>query len=283
MPDFTFVTYADLPGLDPDDRLAVVELEKRGAEVAAQVWTDPAVDWSRAGTVVVRSTWDYHLHYDAFLSWIDRVSTVVSMWNPAELLRRNSVKTYMRDLETQGVPVVPTQWIEAGGRCDLTRLMRDRGWDKAVIKPVVGLATTGVRMFAAGDTGAQEHLDTLLTGGGAMVQPFMSSVSSYGERALVHIGGAYSHAASKVAFQPLANAGDAGEKPVIATAAERQAADLAISTLKTPWLYARVDVVPDDAGRPLVMEFELIEPTLFLSLDAGAPRRFAEALLAVVS
>ena len=45
---------------------------------------------------------------------------------------------------------------------------------------------------------AQEHLDTLLTGGGAMVQPFMFSVSSYGERALVHIGGAYSHAASKV-------------------------------------------------------------------------------------
>jgi len=283
MPDFTFVTYADLPGLDPDDRLAVVELEKSGAEVAAQVWTDPEVDWSRAGTVVVRSTWDYHLHYDAFLAWIDRVSAVASMWNPAALLRRNSVKTYMRDLESQGVPVVPTAWIEAGGRCDLTRLMRDRGWEKAVVKPVVGLATTGVRMFASGDAGAQEHLDALLTGGGAMVQPFMSSVSSYGERALVHIGGAYSHAASKVAFQPLANAGDAGEKPAIATAAERQAADLAISTLETPWLYARVDVVPDEAGRPLVMEFELIEPTLFLSLDAGAPRRFANALLAVAS
>ena len=281
MPDFTFATYAALPELDPDDRLAAVELERRGASVAAAVWNDPSVDWSCAGTVVIRSTWDYHLHYDAFLAWLDRVAEVAAIWNPAPLVRRNSVKTYMQDLETRGVPVVPTAWVEAGRQCDLRRLMRDRGWEKAVVKPVVGLATTGVRLVAPGDAAAQEHLDSLLSNGGAMVQPFMPAVSSYGERALVFIGGAYSHAASKVAFQPLANAGDAGEKPVHATSAERAAADLAIATLDSPWLYARVDVVPDDAGRPLVMEFELVEPTLFLSLGSGAPRRFAEALMAV--
>jgi glutathione synthase/RimK-type ligase-like ATP-grasp enzyme len=281
VPDFTFVTYAGLPGLDPDDRLAVVELERRGASVAAAVWSDPAVDWSRAGTVVIRSTWDYHLHHDAFLAWLGRAAAVTSIWNPAALVRRNSVKTYLKDLEARGVPVVPTAWIDQGRQCDIRRLMRDRGWEKAVVKPVIGLATAGVKMFAPGDAAAQAHLDALLSNGGAMVQPFLPAVSSYGERALVYIGNAYSHAASKVAFQPLANAGDAGEEPVIASPAERAAADLAISTLDSPWLYARVDVVPDDAGRPLVMEFELIEPTLFLSLGAGAPGRFAEALMAV--
>jgi glutathione synthase/RimK-type ligase-like ATP-grasp enzyme len=281
MPDFTFVTYADLPDLDPDDRLAVVEVERRGASVGAQVWSDAAVDWSSAGTVVIRSTWDYHLHHDEFLEWVDRVAAVTSIWNPPSLVRRNSVKTYMKDLEERGVPVVPTAWIDQGASCDLRRLMRDRGWEKAVVKPIVGLATEGVRMVAPGDDGAQAHLDALVVRGGAMVQPFMPAVSSYGERALVHIGGAYSHAASKVAFQPLANAGDAGEKPVIASPAERAAAELAIATLDSPWLYARVDVVPDDVGRPLVMEFELVEPTLFLGLDDHAPRRFAEALMAI--
>jgi glutathione synthase/RimK-type ligase-like ATP-grasp enzyme len=281
VPDFTFATYADLPELDPDDRLAAVEIERRGASVAADVWNDPAVDWSRAGIVIIRSTWDYHLHYDAFLEWVDRVAAVTSVWNPSALVRRNSVKTYLRDLEVRGVPVVPTAWIERGRRCDLRRLMRDRGWEKAVVKPVVGLATAGVRMVAPGDAGAQGHLDALLGDGGAMVQPFMPAVSSYGERSLVYIGGAYSHAARKVAFQRLAVAGEAGEEPVIASAAERASADLAIATLDTPWLYARVDVVPDDTGRPLVMEFELIEPTLFLSLDGGAPNRFADAVIAL--
>ena len=281
MPDFTFVTYADLPDLDPDDRLAVVEVERRGASVGAQVWSDDDVDWASAGTVVIRSTWDYHLHHDAFLKWVDRVAEVTSIWNPPSLVRRNSVKTYLKDLEQRGVPVVPTAWIDRGESCDLRRLMRDRGWEQAVVKPIVGLATEGVRRAVRADDDAQTHLDALVARGGAMVQPFMPSVTSYGERALVHIGGAYSHAASKVAFQPLANAGDAGEKPVVASRAEREAAELAIATLDSPWLYARVDVVPDESGRPLVMEFELVEPTLFLSLDDRAPRRFADALMAV--
>jgi len=281
MADFTFVTYAGLPGLDPDDRLAVVELTRRGASVAAQVWSDPAVDWADAGIVVIRSTWDYYLHHQSFLSWVDRVAAVTQIWNPSALVRRNSIKTYLQDLERSGVPVVPTIWIERGVPCDLRRLMRERRWERAVVKPVVGLATAGVRMVEPGDDDAQAHLDALLVTGGAMVQPFMPSVSSYGERALVHIGGAYSHAARKIAFQPLANAGDAGEVPVVASPEERSLAERAIATLAEPWLYARVDVVPDEAGMPVVLELELIEPTLFLSLDAGAPKRFADALLAV--
>ncbi len=281
MPDFTFVTYVDLPELDPDDRLAVAEVERRGASVGAQVWNDDAVDWSSAGTVVIRSTWDYHLHHDAFLAWVDRVANVTPLWNPPSLVRRNSVKSYLKDLEQRGVPVVPTAWIARGESCDLRRLMRDRCWQKAVVKPIVGLATAGVRMIGPGDDDAQAHLDALVAGGGAMVQPFLPAVASYGERALVYIGGAYSHAASKVAFQPLAVAGEAGEQPVTASPEERAVADLAIATLESPWLYARVDVVPDDTGRPLIMEFELVEPSLFLSLDAHAPQRFADALMAV--
>jgi glutathione synthase/RimK-type ligase-like ATP-grasp enzyme len=281
MPDFTFVTYSDLPELDPDDRLALTEIERRGATVSAQVWSDATVDWSSAGTVVIRSTWDYHLHHDAFLAWVDRVANVTSIWNPPSLVRRNSVKSYLKDLDRRGVPVVPTAWIAQGDSCDLRRLIRDRGWEKVVVKPVVGLATAGVRMFGPNDSDGQAHLDTLVARGGAMVQPFVPAVATYGERALVYIGGAYSHAASKVAFQPLAVAGEAGEKPATASPAERAVADLAIATLDSPWLYARVDLVPDEAGRPIIMEFELVEPSLFLSLDAHAPRRFADALMAV--
>jgi glutathione synthase/RimK-type ligase-like ATP-grasp enzyme len=45
-------------------------------------------------------------------------------------------------------------------------------------------------------------------------------------------------------------------------------------------LYARVDLVPDDDGYPVLLELELTEPSLFLSYAAGAPERFAAAIAA---
>jgi glutathione synthase/RimK-type ligase-like ATP-grasp enzyme len=279
MSDYTFATYSDLPDLDPDDRLGLVELERRGFSVATAVWTDENVDWEQAGAVIIRSTWDYHQRFDEFMRWLDRVGSVTQLWNPPNVIKRNAVKTYLRDLDAHGVPVIPTEWVEPRKRSDLREILDRRGWRKAVIKPVVGLATSGVRFVEAGDRGAQEHLDSLLKTGAAMVQPFLESVHTYGERALVYLGGAYSHAASKEAFQRLAVVGGAGEAAVVATPQERAVADKAIATLDSRWLFARVDVVPDDSGEPIVMEFELIEPTLFLSLADGAPQRFADAVI----
>lgn len=281
MPDYTFATYSDLPDLDPDDRLGLVELERRGFSVATAVWTDENVDWAQAGAVIIRSTWDYHQRFDEFMRWLDRVGSVTQLWNPPNVIKRNAVKTYLRELDARGVPVVPTEWVEPPKRSDLREILDRRGWRKAVIKPVVGLATSGVRFVEAGDHGAQEHLDSLLKTGAAMVQPFLESVHTYGERALVYLGGAYSHAASKEAFQRLAVVGGAGEAAVVATPQERAVADKAIATLDSRWLFARVDVVPDDSGEPIVMEFELIEPTLFLSLADRAPQRFADAVIAL--
>ena len=43
-------------------------------------------------------------------------------------------------------------------------------------------------------------------------------------------------------------------------------------------LYARADLVDDEAGNPQIIEFELIEPTLFLSMHPHAAERFADAL-----
>jgi glutathione synthase/RimK-type ligase-like ATP-grasp enzyme len=281
MPDYTFATYSDLPDLDPDDQMGADELASRGFSVATAVWTDDEVDWARAGTVIIRSTWDYHQRFDEFMRWLDRVGAVTQIWNPPDVIKRNAVKTYLRDLDARGVPVVPTEWVEPAARSEVAEIMARRRWQKAVIKPVVGLATSGVRVVKAGDRGAQAHLESLLQTGAAMVQPFLESVHTYGERALVYLGGKYSHAASKEAFQRLAVVGGAGEAAVVATPQEQAVADKAIETLDSRWLFARVDVVPDDSGQPIVMEFELIEPTLFLSLADGAPQRFADAVVAL--
>lgn len=280
-PDLTFVTYRDLPNLDPDDRLAADLLSSRGISVGVAIWNDPAVDWSRAGICIVRSTWDYHLDHSAFMRWAEHVAaSAKGLWNPLAVIRWNSHKSYLDLLAARGAPVVPTRWLKRGQRADLAHLLRDSGWTRAVVKPAVGLATRGVMAIdlSKGLAGAQAHVDALLAEHDVMVQPFIASVETSGEKALVFIDGRYSHAASKIAFQPLAPTGDAGEKPAVATREEIAVATSALEMTGFETLYARIDLVAGDDGMPKVLELELVEPSLFLGMDPAGPRRFAAAL-----
>ena len=63
---------------------------------------------------------------------------------------------------------------------------------------------------------------------------------------------------------------------------ERRLAEAALATAGAPLLYARVDVARGEDGRPLIMELELIEPSLFLMQHPPALERFADAILRTV-
>jgi hypothetical protein len=150
------------------------------------------------------------------------------------------------------------------------------------LKPAIGLSTYGVRRVT-GANGDQAHLDWLLRDHDVMVQPYMTSVEDYGERALMFIDGTYSHAVRKTSFQALLPAGEAGEMPAEATGAEIAVAVKAMQALPALPLYARADLVHDSTGAPLVIEFELIEPTLFLGMHPRAAHRFADAIAALLT
>ena len=72
----------------------------------------------------------------------------------------------------------------------------------------------------------------------------------------------------------------AGSAPSIRRPALQRAAVGALSAIGTLPLYARVDLVRDNAGDGgfWLMELELIEPSLYLRTDPGAPARFADAI-----
>ena len=44
-------------------------------------------------------------------------------------------------------------------------------------------------------------------------------------------------------------------------------------------LYARVDLIRDQKGEPVVLELELIEPSLFFRFAVGSAERLAAALV----
>jgi O-ureido-D-serine cyclo-ligase len=69
------------------------------------------------------------------------------------------------------------------------------------------------------------------------------------------------------------------------TARVPAAAELSVGTralqaipFGTP-LYARVDLIRDQQGDPVVLELELIEPSLFFPFAAGSAARFAAAVV----
>jgi hypothetical protein len=73
-------------------------------------------------------------------------------------------------------------------------------------------------------------------------------------------------------------------RPATPTPAELAVAGAALAAIPGgPSLYARVDVIPDAAGDPVVLELELVEPSLFLPYAEGAAGRVADAIAARLS
>lgn len=283
-------TCAQLPNLDPDDHFLVAALTELGARVRAEIWSDPDVDWRSSDVCLVRSTWDYHKHHNEFVRWADEVSAKTTMLNAAPLLRWNSHKFYLRELENQNVPIVPTIWLKQGSTSALDELLDQRGWSEAVVKPSYGASSDGIMRVGGRrvDRGrAQQYLGSLLEFQDVLLQQYVPSLTYEPERALVFIDGEYSHAVSKMPFmhanadvgaRARRSAGSSGEMRVSATVDEVAFAAGALSVAPAGHVYGRVDVIRH-AGSLRVMEVELIEPTLYLFADPKAAGKLARAVL----
>lgn len=281
-PVISLITYSDLPDLDPDDHLLKDALERRGCQVQALVWDDDTIDWSKAGVCVLRSTWDYHKKFARFCAWLKYVSGLTTVMNQPELVLWNCRKTYLADLKAAGLPVIETRFVSNDSRPLLGDLLADAGWIEAIIKPTIGLATSGVKKIDLRTDNlqvAEDHMDFLLQASEVMVQEYLPSVHDYGERSLIFIDGNFSHCVRKSAFQKLAMAGHAGETAALATPEELEVAERILAFLQLKPLYARVDLVRDKTNTPLLIELELVEPSLFLKTCPSAAEPFVEAIL----
>ncbi|ROS77030.1 hypothetical protein EDF32_1020 [Cellulomonas sp. PhB143] len=290
-------TCSVLPRLDPDDAPLVPALEELGVEAVPAVWDDPDVDWSSFDAVVVRSTYDYSARRDEFVSWAASVPRIL---NPESVLRWNTHKFYLKDLEAAGVPVIPTLWLDPernfSSRAIHTRMPAHGNF---VIKPVVSAGAKDTGRYQSVDAASRglaiTHVKELLAQGRhVMVQPYMTSVDTAGEARLVFVDGELAYGVttstrltgphrptqglyrkeSTRTFEP-----DAAQEDVA-----RRALDVVGSAVPDAGtlLYARVDLVLGEDGEPTVIELELTEPSLFMASVPGAVERFAAAIAARV-
>lgn len=285
MTDVLLATCAEFPAGEPLGELLVDELAARGLTACWVRWDDPAVEWASASVVVVRSPWDYERRRDEFLTWADEVQAVTRLVNPAGVLRWNTDKQYLLELQDGGLPVVPT--LTAAAEDDLQLAIA--ACDRAVVKPRVGAGGRGVVLFD-GEPGGAPGLDESRLGPGPwVVQPLVESVRTEGELSVFVLGG---RAVSQVQKLPAdgdirvqeSYGGRSVAVPLTSEAGElaTRAVTLAERLLATELTYARADLMRLGDGTLALSELEVAEPGLYLDVVPENAGHFAAAVAALL-
>ena len=271
-----------------DDRLLGDALRARGLSSVRVDWNRSDVDWSAFRCAMFRTTWNYFKKFPDFVAWLARVEDQTRILNVPSIVRWNWDKHYFADLEAQGIPVVPSRYIERGEARTLGDLLEETGWEDAIVKPCVsGGAYHTYRIHRGNAAEVDAAVRSLLDDGALLIQPFQHDIVRTGEDTLMVLGGTYTHAVRKKAkagdfrvqddfggtvhrLEPTREQMELAERAMAACAGDARPAPV----------YGRVDMVHGNDGRYAVMELELIEPELWLRYHPPAADVLADAITA---
>ncbi len=293
MPNIAFLSMDDLSAFVSYDSLVIDILEHRGMTVEEVSWRAQSVDWNRYDLVVQRSSWDYQQAPDDYLRVLAEIErSTARLENSLSIAQWNIRKTYLRELQTAGITIVPTEWLHSPSVADLKQSFELLNSDEVVVKPVIG-ANADDTFWLRRDTplsvwqAAEQAFDgsrrrDVCPTETALALPFVNSVTTFGEVSLIFFRGQYSHSVLKTPKSGDFRVQEERGGRIESYQPDRTLIEFAQRSLESipgATLYARTDIVFLADGRPAIMEIELIEPSLYLSFDADAPKRFADAII----
>lgn len=252
-------------------------LVNAGATVDALPWTDPG-DLFGFDLILPLVAWGYHHHYGAWLRLLNRLDAEGRrVLNPLSLLWWNSDKTYLTQLAAKGVATVATIEVDALDQDNLAAAAERFGTEELVVKPPVSASAAGTHRIRVG-----QAIPSAERGRRMMIQPFVPTIASEGEYALMLFDGVYSHTVVKRPkpgdFRVQEHLGGV-TLPAVPPPGAIELAQQALAAAPGPATYARVDIVRDEQGVLRVMELELIEPSLFLDHAPDGGEAFSRAIL----
>ncbi|MCC6475513.1 hypothetical protein IT157_00545 [bacterium] len=274
-------TWRELPELTGGEKLLFEELVRRGVAAKIVVWDD-ANTWRDCSEIIIRCTWDYSSRLPEFLKWIDEVERAgITLHNSPDIIRWNSDKHYLRELEMRDVKIPQTVWFPRGG--DLHSFLKENGIGTQIIKPTVSAgAYNTYRVSPETIEEVVAALEQVAREKDLMLQEYMPEIESPGEYSLIFFRNEFSHAVLKTPaqgdFRVQPRYGGQQEAVQISEKLMTQAKWILeqIPFVKRP-LYARVDGIVRDSEF-ILMELELIEPYLFLEFGENSAARFASKL-----
>lgn len=275
-----FLTMQSTEGWSIDAHLAIPPMQARMWNVESVPWRAGGTDWNSFDAVYIGTPWDYPQHLSQFLSVLKEIDkSGAVLVNDYSLACWNVRKTYLRDLEQRGSAIVPSLWGDSLAAGAFFAFFDKLSSDRVVIKPVVSTNAADTFLLERATAAANEQrLLQTFSARAFVVQPFIEAITTEGEYSLFYLGGKYSHAIRKVPKQRDFRVQEEHGAEVLSATPDSCILETAgaILQLVDPLpMYARCDLVRGPDGHYLLMELELIEPSLYLRMDTAAPERFA--------
>ncbi len=285
-----------MPGTD-GVREDIFELEEQMGKVApafaAHGMETTIIRWREAASraadfdaMMPMFVWDYFEGNEtAFLDQMTQASEQAYIFNPVNVLRWNSEKSYLDELGQKGAPVIKTLYLDKVSEAGIAQAFETLETEKLVIKPIIGGGAWRQVLYTKGTPfpSADELPPDV-----AMVQAFLPSVQAEGEYSFLYFGGKFSHGVLKRAksgdyrIQSLYGGTEETYQPKSDELASAQAI---LDALDFEPLYARVDLLRGNDGMLKLIELELLEPYLYMTHAEGeggdnkGAQRLATALL----
>lgn len=277
-----YLTMADPGDFVTDYDVSFDAMAALGWQSEAVAWRDPSIEWNDYDAVYICTPWDYPQHADEFLRVLETINdSSARLVNQLSLVYWSLSKTYLRDLEDKGAAIVPSIWFDDIDVSGISQWFEALDSDTLVIKPDVGGNATDT--FVLRNPLPEELTDRLaqtFQKRPFLVQPFITKIQTEGEFSLFFFNGEYSHAIQKIPkpgdFRVQEEHGS-DIRSVKPTQDLIDTAQQVLALVDPQPVYVRADFVRDDDDTFLLMELELIEPSLYLRTDDGAAARFAAA------
>ncbi|TRX00148.1 ATP-grasp domain-containing protein [Flavobacterium gawalongense] len=280
------LTCKKLPDLNPEDQKIIPALAKYNIEAKAVIWRDKTINWSDFDYLIFRNTWDYFEKETEFNIWLDQIEKLgIKTLNPIEVIKQNIHKFYLREMEKQGVLILPTVFIDKTDNLNLAELIPSH-WEKAVIKPAFSAGSYLTEVFEVSHTQEiNEKYKGIASEKELLLQEFMPQIQTLGETSFIFFNKKFSHAVNKKPVD-----GDfrvqslfGGKYNLVQPSQELiEKVQKIVHTFPENLLYARVDgIVINDVL--YLMEIECIEPDLYFNLSEGSLERFVAAIVELIS
>lgn len=285
--NIVFATCNAQPDISASDAQLAAALKARGAHVTGAPWNSAIAPFLASDCVIIRTTWDYFEHYEAFVEWLDTLeANHVNVLNSVQTLRWNIHKSYLFDLQDAGAPTLPMASVSSDVE-DILQVVNQNGWNRPVLKCLVSGTARGLSLFdPSSPASIEQALEVARPWSryGLIVQPFMPEIKSGGELSLVHVNGEFSHAVCKTPkeneFRIQSEFGGTYQRVEPAASVKEAAAhclEVASQFIDRTPLYARVDGLIV-GGEFRLMELELSEPELMFNLASESAQVCAAAI-----
>ena len=276
------LTMKDLSKFECYDNLIVNPLEEMGWICDQVPWdTNKLIDWDQYDSVIIRSTWNYQENFLKFINVLKEInSSSADLQNPIDIVEWNLNKQYLKDLENKKIKIVPSQWFNNFIPKEIIQSFLNFNSKKIIIKPCI--SANADYTYILEEKTALSKLNTLkkdFIDKEFIIQPFIQDIKNEGEYSLIYFGNTLSHVLLKTPkvgdFRVQEEHGGTLKSIINPEQALIRFGKNVINKLPRACLYSRVDIVRNK-NEFLLMEVELIEPSLYFNMDSKSPKKFVE-------